>query len=96
MEVNALGESFTPRSQRYMEPHQANANILYVHKSRSIFAVSNYHHSVMLKTFLKYINRSPSEDTKAAYMGYEDCLVLHVFTTDINSSLPGSRGQQIG
>ena len=27
-------------------------------------------------------------------MGYEDCLVLHVFTTDVNASLPGSRWQQ--
>ena len=27
-------------------------------------------------------------------MGYEDCLVLHVFTTDVNASLPGSRGHQ--
>ena len=29
-------------------------------------------------------------------MGYEDCLVLHVFTTDVNASLPGNRGHQIG
>ena len=68
--------------------------IFYIHKSMSDFNVSNYHHSVILKTFLNYIIRSSSEDTRAAYMGYEDCLVLHVFTTDVNASLPGSRWHQ--
>ena len=30
------------------------------------------------------------EDSRAAYMGYEDCLVLHVYTADdLNASLPG-------
>ena len=76
----------------------ANANILHtlikIH-FRCVYYTLKYHHSLLLKTFLKYINRSSSEDTKAAYMGYEDCLVLHVFTTDVNASLPGSRGQQI-
>ena len=30
------------------------------------------------------------EDSRTAYMGYEDCLVLHVYTADhLNASLPG-------
>ena len=37
----------------------------------------------------KIKKRASQQDLRAAYMGYEDCLVLHVYTPDLNASLPG-------
>ena len=94
MEVNALGESFTPRSQRYMEPHQANANILHKLGPRPPYGRRTYtglsgQNTVLAGTFWGVLNASLCASyTQLRLLSlYFFLTTLYVFPTLLHFSL---------